>query len=244
MSEAAVTPEPVSKPSGARPRWRRITGSFWFQLVLAFVVVGLVLTFVAKPYAVPSGSMTETLQVGDRVLVNRLAYAAAAPGTGDVVVFDAGDEWATGETVDEGALKSFARWVGEVTGFGPSGRHTLVKRVIGLPGQTVECCTAQGQITVDGEPLDEPYVHDDLAFEAGALDCDTEQVSERCFAAVTVPEESYLVLGDNRGNSADSAADCRGNVTDESCWRWAERDEIVGKVSVILWPISRWSAVE
>lgn len=242
MSETA--PAPTAGDASPRPLWRRVTGSFWFQLVLAFVVFGLILTFIAKPYAVPSGSMTETLQIGDRVLVNRLAYVAAEPGTGDVIVFDAGADWETGETTDEGALKSFARWVGEVTGFGPSGRHTLVKRVIGLPGETVECCSTDGQIVVDGEPLDEPYVHNDYEFETAVLDCDTEPASTRCFVAVTVPEDRYLVLGDNRSNSADSAAECRGQTSDENCWRWATRDEIVGKVGVILWPISRWSAVD
>lgn len=239
MSETAD-----SADGPARPRWRSVTGSFWFQLILAFIVVGLLLTFVAKPYAVPSGSMTETLRVGDRVLVNRLAYVATDPGNGDVVVFDAGAEWDTGDPPEEPAWKAFARWVGEVTGFGPSGRHTLVKRVIGLPGQTVECCSSEGQIIIDGEPIDEPYVTTDFAFESGVLDCDTAQVSARCFTAVTVPEGRYLVLGDNRSNSSDSAAQCRGGVGGESCWRWAERDEIVGKVGVILWPVSRWSTVD
>lgn len=247
MSDAATASDHPAAPTpdggNARPRWRRIVGSFWFQLILAFTVIGLLLTFVAKPYQVPSESMTETLQVGDRVLVNRLAYVGAEPGTADVIVFDAGDEWSTTEDEPENALKSFARWVGEVTGFGPSGRHTLVKRVIGLPGQTVECCTAEGQILVDGEPLDEEYVHNDFAFEAGVLDCDSDPASARCFSAVTVPEGRYLMLGDNRSNSSDSAARCRGGTADETCWRWASRDEVVGKVVVVLWPISRWSAV-
>lgn len=234
----------ASETATSRPRWRRITGSFWFQLLLAFAVVGLVLTFIAKPYAVPSASMTDTLQVGDRVLVNRLAYVGAEPGTGDVIVFDAGDAWDTAPAEEEPLPKAIARWVGEVTGFGPSGRHTLVKRVIGLPGQSVECCSATGQITVDGEPLDEPYVSRDHEFIPGTLDCDSAQISTRCFAAVTVPDDRYLVLGDNRANSSDSAAQCRGGIDDESCWRWAERSEIVGKVGVILWPLSRWSLVD
>ncbi len=241
MSEAAAT---TKGDDARRPTWRRIVGSFWFQLLLAFTVFGLILTFVAKPYAVPSASMTETLQIGDRVLVNRLAYVGADPGAGDVIVFDAGDEWSTGEATDEGPLKSFARWVGEVSGFGPSGSNTLVKRIIGLPGQTVECCSAEGEILVDGEPLDEPYVFADFTFDAGSLDCDSDPVSERCFAAITVPEDRYLVLGDNRANSSDSSAQCRGNVNDQGCWRWAHRDEIVGKVAVILWPLSRWTVVD
>ena len=76
-----------------RPTWRRVTGSVWFQLLLAFVVVGLLLTFDAKPYVVPSESMQGTLEPGDRVLVNRLAYVGSEPATGDIVVFDADESW-------------------------------------------------------------------------------------------------------------------------------------------------------
>lgn len=223
--------------------WRRLTGSVWFQLILAFVVMAGVLNFVAKPYYVPSGSMEQTLLVGDRVLVNRLAYLGSEPTTGDVVVFDADEAWDGGVVLDEGPLRAAARWLGEVSGFGPSSPHTLIKRVIAGPGQVVECCTADGAITVDGVPLGEPYIYEDFAFEPGVLDCTTVPRSQRCFNTVTVPEGSYLVLGDHRSNSADSAAACRSEHADESCWRWATRDGIVGAASVILWPIGRWGGV-
>lgn len=225
-----------------RPLWRRVTGSVWFQLVLAFVVVGLVLSFVAKPYAVPSESMQATLEPGDRLLVNRLAYVGSEPATGDIVVFDADETWGAHATADANPLKAFARWLGEATGFGPSGAHTLVKRVIAGPGQTVECCSADGGVVVDGEPLDEPYVFNDPVFTAGESDCSSTPPSMRCFPAVTVPEDSYLVLGDNRGNSSDSAVMCRGMATaDGGCWRWMKRDDVVGKVGLILWPVGRWA---
>ena len=196
--------------SAPRPLWRRITGSTWFHLIAAFVVVGLVLSFVAKPYWVPSGSMEQTLQVGDRVLVNRLAYVGAEPSTGDVVVFNADDTWGDHTADNENPVKQAVRWVGEVTGFGPSGEHTLVKRVIAGPGQKVECCTAEGAVTVDGEALSEPYIFEDLPFEPGSLDCSTEPVSSRCLPPVVVPEDSYLVMGDHRSRSADGAMNCRG----------------------------------
>lgn len=236
-TDASATPAP-------RPVWRRITGSAWFHLVAAFVVVGLLLTFVAKPYLVPSASMESTLQPGDRVLVNRLAYVGSEPATGDVIVFDADETWGSHTADSDPWWKAAARWVGEFTGFGPSGPHTLVKRVIAGPGQVVECCTASGAITVDGVALDEPYLGSDLPFEDGTLDCTSEPASTRCFEAVTVPAGSYLVLGDNRANSSDSAAQCRGVPAAEgSCWRWATRSEVVGKVSLILWPIGRWGAL-
>ena len=228
----------------AKPLWRRITGSAWFHLIAAFAVAGLLLTFVAKPYLVPSASMESTLQPGDRLLVNRLAYVGSEPATGDVIVFDADETWGAHAAASAPWWKAAARWVGEVTGFGPSGPHTLVKRVIAGPGQVVECCTASGAITVDGVELDETYLGSDFPFDAGTLDCTTEPASMRCFDPVTVPEGSYLVLGDNRANSSDSAAHCRGVPdADASCWRWATREDVVGKVGLILWPIGRWGTL-
>jgi len=238
-----VTTDAPAAPA-SRPLWRRITGSAWFHLIAAFAVAGLLLTFVAKPYLVPSASMESTLQPGDRLLVNRLAYVGSEPATGDVIVFDADETWGAHAAASDPWWKAAARWVGEVTGFGPSGPHTLVKRVIAGPGQVVECCTASGAITVDGVELDETYLGSDFPFDAGTLDCTTEPASMRCFDPVTVPEGSYLVLGDNRANSSDSAAHCRGVPdADASCWRWATREDVVGKVGLILWPIGRWGAL-
>jgi len=227
-----------------RPLWRRITGSTWFHLIAAFAVMGLLLSFVAKPYWVPSGSMENTLQVGDRVLVNRLAYLGDSnPATGDVIVFDADQTWGEWSSNDDDPLKAFLRTIGEVTGFGPSGPHTLIKRVIAGPGQTVRT-SENGTLLVDDRELDEPYVFEDWPFEPGVLDCSTAQTSQRCLPEVTVPEGAYLVLGDHRSRSADGAIQCRGQVEpNESCWRWAHDDDIVGKASVILWPVSRWSGL-
>lgn len=227
----------------ARPLWRRVIGSPWFHLVAAFVVVGLVLSFVAKPYWVPSGSMETTLEPGDRILVNRLAYVGGVPGTGDVVVFDADTAWDSAPAPPTDPLRTALRWLGAATGFGPSSAHTLVKRVIGMPGQTVKCCSAEGSVLVDGEPLSEPYVTNDPPFEPGTLDCTTEPRSIRCFDPVTVPDDSYLVLGDNRTGSSDSAAVCRSSDASADCWRWASRSGIVGKASLILWPVDHWASL-
>ena len=228
-----------------RPLWRRITGSFLFQLCAAFVAFGLILSFVAKPYWVPSGSMEQTLHVGDRVLVNRLAYVGGAqPHTGDIVVFDAGSSWDSAPPATQNPLAAALRWVGEVTGFGPSGPHTLIKRVIAGPGQTVRCCSAEGRLVVDGKPLDEPYVFQDFPFRPGTVDCTSTPVSQRCLPEVTVPADSYLVLGDHRSNSSDGAVQCRGRTDpDPGCWRWARSEEIVGRAAVILWPVTRWSGL-
>ncbi|MEI5583940.1 MULTISPECIES: signal peptidase I [unclassified Agromyces] len=226
-----------------RPRWRRLLGGFWAQLLLAFVVVGLILSFIAKPYVVPSGSMLQTLEPGDRILVNRLAFLGGSPATGDVVVFDADDSWETPAATEVDPARAVLRWVGEVTGFGPSGPRTLVKRVIGSPGQVVACCDASGRVLVDGEPIEEPYVSDDFAFERGVLDCTTTPRSSRCFDRVTVPEDSYLVLGDHRSGSRDSALGCRSSGQSDGCWRWATQAGIVGEVVAIVWPIPRWTTL-
>jgi signal peptidase I len=237
--------EPVTV---ARPqtRWRRIRSSPWFHLVLAFVVVGLVLGFVAKPYRVPSASMENTLMPGDALLVNRLAYLGSAPRTGDIVVFDADSSW--GAQPAENPVKAVLRWVGEVTGFGPTGSHTLVKRVIAGPGQTVSCCSPAGKVVVNGHPLDEPYVlpANDYPFDPKTLGCNTVPRSLRCFASVTVPRDDYLVMGDHRNDSSDSVYACRGSTAaaahpPASCFRWVKRSEVVGQVSAIVWPIGRWA---
>ncbi|GAA1059027.1 signal peptidase I [Agromyces bracchium] len=233
----------TTEPAAPRPRWRRVLGSFWGQLLLAFLVVGLILTFLAKPYVVPSGSMLETLEPGDRILVNRIAFLGSEPVTGDIIVFDADDAWDVPASAPTDPIRTALRWVGEVTGFGPSGPHTLVKRVIGSSGEVVACCDATGAVLVDGRPIDEPYVSNDFAFEEGTLDCTTTPRSSRCFDEVTVPDESYLVLGDNRSGSRDSAYACRSADASDDCWRWASHAGIVGEVAAVLWPIPRWGAL-
>ncbi len=216
-----------------RPR-RRLLGNIWVNIALALALTGIIVAFIGQP---SSGSMSPTLEPGDRLIVNRLAYVAADPAPGDIVVFRPDEAW--GEKPAGGNWFTQAlHWVGETTGIRP---YVLVKRVIAGPGQTVECCDAQGRVLVDGEPLDEPYVVKDLPFVAGSLDCDSVPMSTRCFGPVTVPEESYFVLGDNRANSADSAYLCRGaDAPDDSCWRWMTRDDVFGQAGAILWPIGRW----
>ena len=229
-------------PAQQPPRRRRVLGSFWGQLLLAMVVFGLIVSFVAKPYTVSSSSMEPTLKAGDRILVDRVSYRFGEPTGGDVAVFDAGPTWDE-ETPEVSPLRAVWIWFGQWTGFGPSGPHTLVKRIIGTPGQTVACCSPEGQVIVDGTPLTETYLGEDLPFVPGSFDCETTPRSTRCFDAVTVPEGSYLMLVDNRARSADLASDCRVPDAPATCWRWALREEIVGRAQVILWPPDRWQSI-
>ena len=142
-------------------------------------------------------------------------------------------------------MENAVRTFGDLTGIGRSHEQALVKRVVGTAGQTVECCTAEGAVTVDGEPLDEPYIHNDLPFIRDELDCESEVMSARCFGPVTVPEDSMLVLGDHRSNSADSVYQCRGLTPEqagEDCARFVRDEDVVGEVFFVMWPPSNWSS--
>ncbi|MFF1831731.1 signal peptidase I [Paenarthrobacter sp. NPDC058040] len=229
-----------SVTSTAATRRRRVLRSPWFHAVLALVLVSLVQGFFLKVYSVPSGSMEQTLNVGDRVLVNRTAYAFAAPERGDVVVFRKPAMW--GPAPEHGPLRTAVGWFGEVSGIGPGNTEYLVKRVIGLPGDTVECCDASGQVTVNGQAIAEPYVFQDLPFDVGSLDCTTAVDSPRCFGPVRLGEDQYLVLGDHRSNSDDSVTACRSASAGSDCARTVNRSEVVGAVGWFLYPFNKWGS--
>ena len=116
--------------------------------------------------------------------------------------------------------------------------NDLVKRVIAVGGQTVECCDAQGRVMVNGVAIDEPYIQFDFPFEPGVLDCTTVPSSGRCFGPVTVPEGRLWMMGDNRSNSADS----RVHVGDENQGT-IPVDNVVGKARLIILPPSRWGVI-
>jgi signal peptidase I len=215
------------------------------HLLAAFVVLALVQTFLVRLYSVPSGSMESTLEPGDRILVNRLAYLGETPRTTDVVVFNASDAWPSESAPASSNPIVFAiKWLGGVVGIGPSNDHTLVKRIIAGPGQTVSCCDAEGRVLVDGVALDEPYVLSDFPFVLGTADCESDEPSLRCFGEYTVPDGEYFVLGDHRNGSNDSIGGCRGQpATTDACVKLVRGDDIVGRVFQIVLPFGRWGAV-
>lgn len=170
--------------------------------LVVIVVVALLASFLVKAYlvrsfSIPSGSMENTLMVGDRMLVNELVPGVAPLRRGDVVVFHDPGGW-----------------------LGPGMGDDLVKRVIGLPGDTVTCCDAHGRLSVNGHAVDEPYV---------VLRPGSDRVAEQDFTE-TVPAGQLWVMGDNRYDSADSRAHGTVPVSD-----------VVGRAVVITWPINRWS---
>lgn len=227
------------------PLWASVVRN----MLIALVAVSLVQGFLVKAYRIPSGSMEPTLQGsadgGDRILVNRLAYLGSGPGTGDIVVFTRPDSWQAEYAVARsGGVAGLARSFGDVTGIGPSNERFLVKRVVATGGQTISCCGDDGKMRIDGQPVEEPYIFEDLPFDAGSLDCLTSPRSLRCVPSFTVPEGELVVLGDHRSNSVDSAIACRTpSIEPVECIRTIPSSAVVGQVAGRFWPLNRAGGV-
>lgn len=208
---AEQTLEPRSSPgSGGRSRWR-FMGSMPFLVLLALGIAIVIKSFLVQAFFIPSESMEPTLFRGDRVLVNKLAYATGDVGRQDVIVFvnPNGDR-----PPDRGVVGGFLHWLGEGIGVAQPEKEDYIKRAIGLPGETVEI--RDRTVFVDGGPVPEPYL------TADARSCN------RDFGPVTVPEGSLFVMGDNRCNSADSRYGLG----------FVRSDEVVGRAFVVIWPPS------
>ncbi len=155
-----------------------------------------------------------------------------------MVVFAHGDTWESDrKTPDPNPLVQALRAFGDVTGIGLSSQSFTVKRVIGVGGDTVDCCDSDGRVRVDGEPITEPYVYRDFSFRPGDLDCTTTPRSARCFGPLPVPAGQLLVLGDHRSNSADSVASCRSaDARLDACARFVSVERVTGRVIARVWP--------
>jgi signal peptidase I len=217
-----------SSPAPQRPARRaRKKRSFWREFPV-LVVVALLLAVIIKTYAIqaffiPSGSMENTLKVNDRVLVNKLVYDVRGIHRGDIVVFNGDGSWDPGTVpADTNFLVKFANGFASMFGFGHPG-DILIKRVIGLPGDEVACCDAQGRVTVNGVPLNEQsYLYPG------------NSPSESRFN-ISVPPGRLWVMGDHRDISDDSRShqgQPGGGTIPESA--------VAGRAFVIIWPLSRW----
>ena len=212
------------KPAARRGRRKR---SFWREFPI-LVVIALLLAVVIKTYAIqaffiPSGSMENTLEINDRVLVNKLVYDVRGIHRGDIVVFNGDGSWDPGTAPrDTNFVVKFAQGFASMFGFGHPG-DILIKRVIGLPGDKVACCDAQGRVTVNGVPLTEQsYLYPGDA------------PSEIRFNIV-VPPGRLWVMGDHRLISDDSR-----NHLGEPGGGTIPENAVIGRAFVIIWPISRW----
>jgi signal peptidase I len=198
---APDAPPTAPEPPGAPTRKRSAANPFVELLIILAVAFGLayvVQAWVVKPYRIPTGSMEPTLHVGDRVLVNRLVYRFHGPHRGDIIVFHPpghGDTPVRGAKTEAGV--------------------TYIKRVIGLPGETLQI--AHGVVTVckpagsNCRSLREPYTQ-------GA-------VGSAPYGPFTVPQGDYFVMGDNRQDSLDSRY-----------WGPLPRRNIIGEAFLIYWP--------
>ncbi|POM24539.1 Signal peptidase I [Actinomadura rubteroloni] len=209
---------------------RKKPGSFWKELPV-LIVVAIVLALVIKAFAVqafyiPSGSMENTLQVGDRVLVNKIVYHTRSIEPGDIVVFNGLDSWDPETTVPKPSnpVSKVLHAIGTAFGVAPNEKD-YIKRVIGVAGDRVKCCTA-GRVTVNGKPLtEESYLYTDPVTH------EQNRPSETAFD-VTVPKGHIWVMGDHRDLSWDSR-NHRGDPGGGAI----PVDKVIGRAFVIVWPV-------
>jgi signal peptidase I len=215
------------EPSSSAKAGRRV-GSALKEIIIvvvaALVISTLVKSFLFRAYVIPSGSMENTLQVNDRVFVNLLAPKVVSLHRGDVVVFKDEQGWLENQPkpAPAGPAADALTFLGLRAD--DSTQH-LVKRLIGMPGDTVECCSVDGKIKVNGKAISEPYIR------SGSRPSDVK------FKAV-VPKGKIWVMGDHRDDSADSRAhpDKQGGFVDI--------DAVEGRASLIAWPLGRFGKVD
>ncbi|MFV2017080.1 signal peptidase I [Micromonospora sp. LOL_023] len=210
------------------PLWQELP----LLLVVAFCLAVLIRSFLLQAFFIPSGSMEETLLVGDRVLVNKVVYDVRDPIRGEVIVFRGTDDWAPENIEDPnlGFAAKLSRTVGELVGFGRPGEKDFIKRVIGVPGDRIACCDEQGRLTVNGQALDESsylYVDSPLDVPPNPNEC-----RSRRFGEIVVEPGRLFVMGDHRLVSQD--ARCQGSVPIEN---------VIGRAFVIVWPQDRWDGL-
>jgi len=201
-----------------------------FAILLALIVK----TFFIQSFYIPSESMEPGLVVNDRILVQKPSYWNGEPQRGDVIVFDDPGGWLNGlQNPEPGSF--LTKGLSKI-GLYPTGGH-LVKRVIGVEGDVIVCCDEEGRLTINGQPVDEPY----LQKQKGKKPCNGPMIRSCSWTAGPVPEDSLFVMGDNRANSADSSVHiCRKNSDDcDPGQGYVGIDLVVGKVFALAWPPGR-----
>ncbi len=207
----------VVEPSTKKPM------PFWLELpilvIVALIIAVGIKTFLFQAFFIPSGSMKETLQIEDRVLVNKISFSSGSIDRGDVIVFD--DPRPGLEPAPSNVISSAFRNLFESIGLATP-QSEFIKRVVGLPGDEVEL--VQNQLFVNGTVVDEPYLAEDARPPSS---CGTAD-----FGPITVPDGQLMVMGDNRCHSSD------GRVFGP-----IPIDSVVGRAFVIIWPPGRWGGL-
>lgn len=204
-------------------------GAFLIDLVVivasALVLSLLIKTFLIRSFYIPSGSMISTLEINDRIIVNELVPNLIPVSRGDVVVFKDPGGWLYQQEKPPttNGLVAFGEWILSAVGLtAPDSDQHLVKRVIGVGGDHIVCCDAGGNITVNGVAINESYLDE-------GTDPSTKEFD------VTVPADSFWVMGDNRSNSEDSRF--HGDLPGKG---FVPKSAIVGRAFVLSWPVNRW----
>jgi len=210
--------------SSKRSQWWDIP----VTLLVAVAIVLLVTTFIVKPFSIPSGSMENTLAIGDRVLVDKVTYRFRDVERGDIIVFDGTNSFVPAREIPErDPLTGAFTWVGQSLGFISPDSTDFIKRVIGLPGDRVTCCTADGLLTVNGVVLNEvEYLFPGDLPSTQSFD-------------IVVPSGKLWVMGDHRSNSADS----RAHLGDPG-GGFVPIQAVVGRAMSVVWPVGNWSGLD
>ena len=210
------------------PRKGSLLREFPILIIVALAVSIVIKTFLVQFFFIPSGSMENTLQINDRVAVNKVPFIGKSIKRGDVVVFRDPDNWLPEPYVgDQNKFIAKIKDAFVAVGVLPNPtKQYLVKRVIGVAGDKVECCSKDKKLMINGVEINEPYVF------AGNTASDTN-------FNVTVPAGKIWVMGDHRGASADSRFhqdDINNGMVPNS--------KITGKVVGIVWPIKNLGIVD
>jgi signal peptidase I len=204
------TPSQAEHPTEEQPPrlWRELP----ILLIAALAIAIVVKTFLVQAFYIPSISMSPTLEKGDRILVCRICVRVGDIHRGDVIVFS---DPHPAPGVDRGPIGATLHWLGEGIGVAQPENEDFIKRVIALPGETIEI--RHDVVYIDGEPLDEPYL------TQAAKDATGD------YPLHTVPDDALFVMGDNRGNSLDSRFSLG----------YVPISKVVGEAFVVIWPPTR-----